>query len=299
MVTTRPVHGLLKGLKIIESLAAHGSGSAAEIARWTGMPRPTVYRLLDTLQLAGYVVRPLPRDKYRLSHTLHTLLSMAKIRDVLAEVAVPVLTQLSQEVIWPCDVSTYENGMMMIHATTHPSSPLSVERIRAGRAVNVMTTATGLTYLAYCSEPQKNAIIDTLIPATGAHVTRQLQIQDLEARIELTRRRGYGLRIKGTQPKTSSISVPLLTQTGIIGCITLNWIASALEAEVAVQRYRMPLQHAAERISRAYDEVNRPSPHNREPLGKQVNAGDNVIAAPNSARPRRASTKLRSPVSDD
>lgn len=263
MAKARPVHGLLKGLKIIEVLAAQGHASAAEVAHWTGMPRPTAYRLLDTLQLAGYVVRPLPHDKYRLSHTLHTLLSIAKVRDVLAEVALPILHQLTREVVWPCDVTAYENGAMVIHATTHSTSPLSVERIRAGKTINMLTTATGLAYLAYCPGAQKNAIIDTLIPADGSAASRRSQIKNLEARIELTRRRGCGLRIKGSQPKTSSISVPLLTQDGIIGCITLNWIASALEADVALQRYLGPLQQAATRISRAYDAVIRPVANNR------------------------------------
>lgn len=255
MAEGRPVYGLLKGLKIIEVLAAQGQASVAELARWTGMPRPTVYRLLDTLQLAGYVTRPLPHHKYRLSRTLHTLLSMAKIRDVLAEVALPILEQLSREVVWPCDVTAYENGAMVIHATTHSTSPLSVERIRPGTAINIIRTATGVAYLAFCSEAQRNAIIDTLIPVEGSTVSRKARIKDLEARIELTRRRGCGLRIKGSQPKTSSMAVPLLTRTGIIGCVTLNWIASALEAEVALQRYLQPLQQAAQNISRAYDDV--------------------------------------------
>lgn len=255
MASGRPVYGLLKGLKILEVLAAQGQASAAELAQWTGMPRPTVYRLLDTLRSAGYVMRPLPHDKYRLSRTLHSLLSIAKTRDVLAEVALPVLEQLTREVAWPCDVTAYENGAMVIHATTHSTSPLSLERVRPGTAINIVRTATGLAYLAFCPEAQKNAIIDTVIPDEGSAASRRARIRDLEARIELTRRRGCGLRVRGSQPKTSSISMPLLTQTGIIGCITLNWIASALEADVALQRYLKPLQQAAKSISQAYDAV--------------------------------------------
>lgn len=262
MTKERPVYALLKGLKIIETLAAQGQASAAELARWTGMPRPTVYRLLGTLQSAGYVTQPRHHDDYRLSRALPHLLSITKTRDVLAAVAHPILEQLSQEVVWPCDISAYENGAMVIHATTHPTSPLSVERIRAGRTIDIVTTATGLAYLAFCSEAQKNVTIDALLSNVSS-LSRRAFIKDLDARIELTRRQGCGLRVRGSQPKTSSMAVPLLTRNEIIGCLTLNWLASALEVDVAMQRYLKPLQQAATRISRAYNDVIRPVPKSR------------------------------------
>ena len=178
------VHGLLKGLKLMELLAAQGTGSASELAQWSGYPRPTVYRLLHSLVHAGYVVRPLAKERFRLSKNVQALLGLSKHEDLLAEVATPILLKLTQALVWPCDVATYEDGALVVRTTTQTSSALSIERVRVGKTITILTSATGMAYLAYCSDAQRSVLFERLCPYEVGHKAHASWCKDLNARIE-------------------------------------------------------------------------------------------------------------------
>jgi IclR family mhp operon transcriptional activator len=67
------VRALVRGLKILRYLNSRGSARPAEVASALDIPRPTVYRLLQTMEEAGYVLfsasdsRGLPRPTAHLS----------------------------------------------------------------------------------------------------------------------------------------------------------------------------------------------------------------------------------------
>ncbi len=253
--TAKTVNGLLKGLKLLELLAESGGASAADLAKLSGFPRPTVYRLLGTLGLAGYVVRVAASDVYRLSKQFAERLGSMRETDVIVEIATPVLQALTQNVGWPCDMATYEDGQLVIKTTTHANSPLSLERIRPGRVLRIPVTATGLTYLAFAAAALRSEIVDRLTEEQVDERARRLFRHELEANIELTRRRGWGVRVRGSQPKTSSIAVPVIAAQGLIGCINLNWIATALNAETAASRYLTLMREAAQAVAREFDSL--------------------------------------------
>ncbi|MBT6097644.1 MAG: helix-turn-helix domain-containing protein, partial [Marinovum sp.] len=49
------VRSLTRGLKILRFVNAEGAARPAEISSALGIPRPTIYRLLRTLEEAGYI----------------------------------------------------------------------------------------------------------------------------------------------------------------------------------------------------------------------------------------------------
>src|SRR5580704_6529100 len=51
------VRALERGLAVLAAMNRHKIASVLELARETRLPRPTVYRLLETLGRAGYVTR--------------------------------------------------------------------------------------------------------------------------------------------------------------------------------------------------------------------------------------------------
>ena len=64
--------------------------------------------------------------------------------------------------------------------------------------------------------------------------------------------RGYALRIRGSQPKTCSIAVPVMYGEWVVACVNIHWIASAMKPDVAVARYLGHLQEAASALGSAY-----------------------------------------------
>jgi len=252
MTVTHSVKSLAKGLSILEEVGRLGKASAGQIAEITSIPRPTAYRLLETLSELGYLQRDGLRDGYRLALRVRALASGCRDDDWITEIAEPYLKQISKEVVWPCDLATYQHGAMIIRTTTHRSSPLSLERISVGRALPMLTTATGRTYLAFCGESELNAICDALDWNEVPERDDMRQPLLLSRELEATRKRGYGIRILGAQPKTSSIAVPVMAGEILVACLNINWIDSAADLTTIVNRHLQFLKATAQRIGNAY-----------------------------------------------
>lgn len=246
------VRSLARGLAVMEAVGRLGKASAAQIAAATSIPRPTAYRLLETLFELGYVQREGLRDGYSLALRVRELALSCRVDDWIAEIAQPHLTRLSNEVVWPCDLATYQNGVMVIRATTHRHSPLSLERISIGRSIPMLTTAMGRTYLAFCSESERNAIGEALDRTDLPERDDMRHPVLLQRELEATRQRGYGIRIRGAQPKTSSIAAPVMAGDVMVACVNINWIDSAVDPATIVERHLQSLKATAQSIGDAY-----------------------------------------------
>jgi IclR family mhp operon transcriptional activator len=62
----KQIRSFARGLAVLAALNRNGSASALTLARETGLPRATVYRLLQTLLDDGYVGRGTADDRFHL-----------------------------------------------------------------------------------------------------------------------------------------------------------------------------------------------------------------------------------------
>jgi IclR family transcriptional regulator, mhp operon transcriptional activator len=81
---------------------------------------------------------------------------------VICQAAAPYLAELSKILVWPVDLSTYENAAMVIQETTHSRSPLSIDRGMIGRRLPVLRTSAGRAHLAACAPRERDVIINHL-----------------------------------------------------------------------------------------------------------------------------------------
>jgi IclR family mhp operon transcriptional activator len=248
----RSVRGLERGLAVLRTVNALGEATAIEVARLTLLPRPTVHRLLETLRCDGYLYRRGLRDSYRLSLKVKSLSDGYKDDDWITEIAEPVLAKLFEQAVWPTDIATYDDGSMVIRATTHQRSPLSIERAWVGLQSPMLSSAVGRTYLAFAPAKERNAILERLAVSEGLDREKMKRPAEVERMIKATRARGYGTRQRELFAKTSSIAVPIMHGRHVIACINIVWIDSALKFETAVKRYLPMLQKAAARIEKEY-----------------------------------------------
>jgi IclR family mhp operon transcriptional activator len=61
------VRSLVRGLEILKALNKAGSARPGLLARRVGLARPTVYRLLETLEEGGFVAKSASDERYRIT----------------------------------------------------------------------------------------------------------------------------------------------------------------------------------------------------------------------------------------
>ncbi|WP_315702431.1 MULTISPECIES: DNA-binding transcriptional regulator [unclassified Bradyrhizobium] len=248
----RPAEGVRafkRGLDVLREVNRSGGIRAGDVARQLDLPRPTVYRLLETLEELGYVARSASDDRFRV--TRHAL-SLGDGYDpgiFICQVAASYLAELSRTLVWPVDLSTYENASMVIQETTHARSPLSIDRGMIGKRLPMLQTSAGRAYLAACAPAERDVIINHLRRIDDADDRPFLAPDRLKRMIVETSQRGYAIRNEGEyNARTSSIAVPITRGDVVFGCISIIWIRSAMSLDEAVAKYAAPLLETAAAI---------------------------------------------------
>jgi IclR family mhp operon transcriptional activator len=215
----------------------------------TGISRPALYRILETLRSAGYVAVNLKQQRYCLTMLVRTLAEGFSDEDWVTQVARPVLSALQRKVLWPVDLGTFMNNAMWIRETTRQSSPLTIDRGVVGLRFPMLQGATGRAYLAFCPKNEREQILANLsrTPESGNELLDRSR--ELDALLDRTREQGYGHRY-GEQPtETGAIAVPVLLGERVIGCINMTFIASAMRPEEAARQHLTAMQRSAKKIA--------------------------------------------------
>ena len=237
------VRALSRGLAILRYVNQQGDASAGEIAAALDLPRPTVYRLLRTLEEDGYVILAATSNRVRVTPQAAALGDGYGQRTRLCRIAGRVFAAHAGAVVWPLDLTTYENAAMVIQETTHARSPLSIDRGMSGTHLPMLHTSAGRAYLAFCDERQRQLITEHLRRLEQPCDRRLLQGKRLDALLAAVRKRGIASRHTGAfKPKTSSIALPVRRSDDIAACVSLIWVRSAMSLQEAMRRYADPLR---------------------------------------------------------
>ncbi|WP_315838461.1 DNA-binding transcriptional regulator [Bradyrhizobium prioriisuperbiae] len=240
------VRAFKRGLDVLHEVNRSGGIRAGDVARQLDLPRPTVYRLLETLEELGYVARSASDERFRVTRRASSLGDGYDPGVVISQAAAPHLAELSKQLVWPVDLSTYENAAMVVQETTHPRSPLSIDRGMIGKRLPMLRTSAGRAYLAACAPRERDVIINHLRRIDEAEDRPFLDTGRLARMIADTAQRGYAIRDEGEyNPKTSSIAVPIVRGDVVFGCISIIWIRSALSLDEAVAAFAPPMRDMA------------------------------------------------------
>lgn len=231
------VRAFKRGLDVLHEVNRSGGIRAGDVARALDLPRPTVYRLLETLEELGYIARSASDDRFRVTRRALSLGDGYDPGVVICQAAAPFLADLSKKLVWPVDLSTYENAAMVVQ-DTHSRSPLSIDRGMIGKRLPMLRTSAGRAYLAACPARERDLIVNHLRRIDEADDRPFLEAGRLDRMIAETQARGYAIRSEGEyNPKTASIAVPIVRDGAVFGCISIIWIRSALGTEDAISQF--------------------------------------------------------------
>ncbi|NLS06291.1 DNA-binding transcriptional regulator [Rhizobium sp. P32RR-XVIII] len=246
------VRALVRGLAVLREVNLLGEARPGEIATRLGLPRPTVYRLLQTLEEEGFVVFSSTNNRVRVTRYAASLGDGSAAMSAICQAAGPLFSEYLPKIVWPLDLSVYESAAMVIQETTHGRSPLSVDRGMIGYRMPVLRTSAGRAYLAFISDEERRLVVEHIRRLAVPEDLSFLEAIDLNDLLADIRARGYAIREAGEfRPNTSSIAVPVKLDGVTTACVSIIWIRSALSIKEATTRYVEPLMEIAERLAAA------------------------------------------------
>jgi IclR family transcriptional regulator, mhp operon transcriptional activator len=209
-----------KGLLVLELMNRHVSVRVRDLHDWTGLPKPTLVRILNTLQRHGYVRRISREAGYSVTSGVTSLSAGFHGVPALVERAAPHLERLTARRLWPASLAMLDHDAMVVRYSTIPASPFSHRHSTLHMRLDLAGRAHGRAYLAACSDAERDYLLAGL-PADQADALRAL--------LPAIRAAGYAQRHPGVDPQTSSIAVALVAQPGRpVGTIGFTYFRRAI-----------------------------------------------------------------------
>lgn len=166
-----PVPALEKGLDILETLAAAAvPQSLAELASRLDRSSSELFRMLNCLELRGYITRETSSGKYALTLKLFSLAHSHSVTEKLLHAAHGPMQALTEKRRESCHLSVLDRGRLLVVA--QQESPERVRlSIEVGGLFDPVATASGRLLLS-CLDDRALAVVLAESPAGQALGTR-------------------------------------------------------------------------------------------------------------------------------
>ena len=125
------VRSLERGLDVLHIVQRLGVATAGDVHRESGLPKPTLTRLLRTLESKGFVWRSIVDGRFRPSYQSHGAVAMPAAGYRLAAIAGPILDALCVKVQWPSDVSVRNRTFMQLCESSRTRAYFTLNRLQA------------------------------------------------------------------------------------------------------------------------------------------------------------------------
>ncbi len=190
-------------LAIFESFTAEQTSlSLQEIADRVDLPKSTSFRIVLSLEKAGYLVR-LENQRYCLSFQFTRLAGLVKSTLGIREIARPVMMELAEKTRESVSVHTVsERNRMCIDSVSGGLALRSV--VQPGEQVPLLSGSASKVLMAYMPSTQQASLVTAF-----ARAAKLTQAQAL-AQLEEIRKNGYAISHGERLLGHSAISAPIM-----------------------------------------------------------------------------------------
>jgi len=229
------IRALERGIEVLRLLGPQEGSPLRALHAASGLPKPTLLRILHTLERGGLAWRSIDDGLWRRSLAWTAAPSGHAIDPRLVEAAAPHLVALQRTVLWPSDLLVYRDFAMEVAESSRRLSGLALNpRYRIGYRVDILLSAPGRAWLAFCAAAEREAVLAHWRAASPSNPRTAAVLEgEIDALLEETRQRGYAVRdalfggsfedMAGFDDGFDAIAVPILADGGVRGAINLVW----------------------------------------------------------------------------
>lgn len=244
----------MRGLEVLRVLNSLGEASIVDIQRRTALHRPTVVRMLETLEAAGYVTRRTGSARYMPTGRVLQLSRGYLVHERVNQIAEPVLAQVREQLGWPSAIAIPDGAAMVVVCTSRTFDSLQLNG-RLGTRAPMLGSALGRAYIAHCAEPAREHSL-ALVRASSSDPFDRRWIDDpdaLNAALETIRQNGFAMSDEAYtrsiyNDAAAGFAVPVSCKGRTMASINIVFFTSALSMNDAVTSLLPELRRAAQQI---------------------------------------------------
>lgn len=246
------VPGLERGLRLLCEFSRKDSTlSAAELARRLQVPRSTVFRLLTTLEMMGFVERTDGGREFRLGMAVLRLGFEYLASLELTELGRPLLDRLRDDIHYPCNLVVRDGRSIVYVAKSVAPTPFA-SSVNVGTRLPAHATVLGRVLL----EDLSLAELRELYPESQLEVFSESTPRTVEQLFEMVqhdRQRGYVLQEGFFEASISTIAAPVRDRSGKVAAAMGATIPSSRIDPEQLGPMVEQVRHAADELSRLLD----------------------------------------------
>jgi len=211
-VATPKNHSVMKAFAILKAFHDPEEWvTSCELSRRANLPEASGYRLIQTLEEIGAVVRG-PRGRYRTGLLLLSLSRNVTISELLRDASHALMTEWSERLNLTMHLGVLEHGMVTYVAKVAPQGAFPVYT-KVGGQLEAYCSGLGKVLLAALPDEQMESVITdgALVALTPYTIT---STPALRAELKRVREQGYALDDRENHADMRCIAVPVKDRDG-------------------------------------------------------------------------------------
>lgn len=150
-----PVNAVCRALHVLKVANEKWIVTVNSIHAETGIPRPTIVRILETFMHEGYVVRDNMCGGYRVTQKVVELSAGYGGISRVIEIARPLSIGLTRQIKWPIGLGMIDGDAIEIVFWTGTISPVVHTNTVLGKRPDLFKSAMGRAYMAFCDDDER------------------------------------------------------------------------------------------------------------------------------------------------
>jgi IclR family acetate operon transcriptional repressor len=219
-MTPKPMRLLVNATKVIDALAQSGPLTPAQIADQVGIPRSSVYRLVDGLNDIDF------------TETLEdSSVSLTKKWLHLADSTRAGILKTVAENTGQTSFLSVPRGDEAVCIDWAPGRGIGLLVLKPGRSLPLYAGAAGRVILAYGADDRSEYLKSAPFPPYTPKTL--VSAEELEKDIATTRQRGYAISDEDVTPGIAAVGVPLYSGGGnFLGSLSIGGLADEMPSRL-------------------------------------------------------------------
>jgi IclR family mhp operon transcriptional activator len=242
------IRAVERAIDLLQALNRRPLSTLHDLHCDTGLPKPSIVRLLRTFEAKGLAAPSASYGAYQLLGHVRSLSNGFHHEPPIVALAESVMTEFTRREGWPLALGLFDMDAVVVRASSLPSASPSKWHFPPNMRLSLVGRALGRAYLAYCAPAEQKLLLEMLKHSSDPEDAAAKDDAEMARMIAAVHARGYAMHDPLIEPRASTLAVPMRENGRVIACLGLTWITKAMPTAQAIEHYLPRVLAAAEAI---------------------------------------------------